>query len=44
MPKLPTWLTHWYTYRGAVGIVGGFIFALFCFGLYASGVPGGVHP
>jgi len=44
MRKLPTWLTHWYTYRGAVGIVGGFIFALFCFGLYASGVPGGVHP
>ncbi|MEP7104885.1 MAG: adenylate/guanylate cyclase domain-containing protein [Chloroflexota bacterium] len=44
MRKLPTWLTHWYTYRGAVGIVGGFAFALFCFGLYAAGVPGGVHP
>ena len=42
--KLPTWLTHWYTYRGAVGIVGGFFCALFCFGLYASSVPGGVHP
>jgi adenylate cyclase len=44
MRTLPSWLTHWYTYRGAVGIVGGFAFALFCFGLYASGVPGGVHP
>src|SRR5690349_11821434 len=42
--RLPTWLTHWYTYRGAIGIVGGFFCALFCFGLYASTVPGGVHP
>jgi adenylate cyclase len=43
MPKLPTWLTHWYTYRGAVGIISGLVLALLMFGLYAIDFPG-VHP
>lgn len=43
MRRLPSWLNHWYTYRGAVGILAGLGVALAMFALYASGVPG-VHP
>ncbi|HEX6547764.1 MAG TPA: adenylate/guanylate cyclase domain-containing protein [Candidatus Dormibacteraeota bacterium] len=43
MRRLPVWFTHWYTYRGAVGIVSGLAIALLMFGLYRIDFPG-VHP
>lgn len=43
MRKLPTWLTHWYTYRGAVGIISGLGIAVLMFLLYLQGIPL-VHP